>query len=162
MSWLPPLSRKTSRLNTGRPRRLTIADCQMRNRAETSLLRAAGVPSPRRRPLKRMAASRRAVLREQLAGRDLVELVEPDAERLVLVADRVEVRPEVEQRQLGPAARGDEVDFPGVESERAEDLRVLELLLGVPGAVDPPEHLDPPRIGHAGSSNFSTYFQYCS
>ena len=56
---------------------------------------------------------RRAVPREQLAGRDLVELVEPDPERLVLVADRVEVRPEVEERQLRPAATGDEVDLPG-------------------------------------------------
>ena len=93
---------------------------------------------------------RRAVLGEQLAGRDLVELVEPDAERLVLVADRVEVRPEVEERQLRPAAAGDEVDLPGVEPERAEDLRVLELRLGVPGAVDPPEHVDPARVGDGG------------
>ena len=34
----------------------------------------------------------------------------------------------------------------------AEDLRVLELLLGVPGAVDPPEHVDPARIGDGGEA----------
>ena len=40
----------------------------------------------------------------------------------------------------------------GVEPERAEDLRLLELRLGVPGAVDPPEHVDPARVGDGGET----------
>src|SRR5262249_62144333 len=72
------------------------------------------------------------------------------AERRVFVADRVGGGAEVQKRELRPAPAGDEVDLPGVEPEAAEDLRVLELRLGVPGAVDPPVHRETARVGNGG------------
>jgi len=89
---------------------------------------------------------RPAVLHENLVEGQPVEIVEPDAERLVLVAERVEVRGVEEGRQLPPRLAGQEVDLPLLEAERREDLRVGQHLLRAQLAVDEPQDVLPPRV----------------
>src|SRR5262249_19142527 len=49
------------------------------------------------------------ILGEQLAGRDRVEMIEANAEGLIFVLDHVDVGPEIEHRQLGPATPEEEL-----------------------------------------------------
>ena len=95
---------------------------------------------------------RPAVLHEQLVERQLVEAVEADAERLVLVVERVEVRRVEEGRELPPRLAGEEVDLALLEAERAENLRVGQLLLGAQLAVDEAQDVLTTRVRQGGEA----------
>ena len=91
-------------------------------------------------------ARRRAVLLEQLGGRQRVERVQPGVERPVLVAEAVEIGLVVQRRQIPERMLGEIPHLTLIEAEAGQHLRIGQHLLGVEPTADPAQHLLAPRI----------------
>src|SRR5215472_7470585 len=83
---------------------------------------------------------------EQVGHRDLVQIVEADAEGLILIGEGIEVGPVKEQGQVRPGIAGEEVGLAVVEAEAVQNLKVGEHLLGVKLVVEELRFPIPPPV----------------
>ena len=109
-------------------------------------------------PIHSMAAGGRAVFLQNVRYRDGVEVVEPDAEGPILIAEAIHVGAKIQVRQFPPLVLFEEADLPLIEAKPGEDLGIAKLLFGEHAPIEPLEQLVEMRITQRGEMEFLDVF----